>query len=120
MGMFPCTLDRPHRFQGKASALYANLAVNGSTLGSKVRMCRPHAEEVREWFEAKMHLVAVGEQVLEEDIQASITCSLCEASGPTSGLFVNMYPVGEEDRAYYADVCATCARVVELRLHLSP
>jgi len=118
--MFPCTYDRPHRFQGKASAIYSNLAHNGSTLGSKLRTCREHAAVAREFFESKMHLIAVGEQVLEEDIQTSIVCDVCETSGPTSGLFINMYPVGEEDRAYYADVCGTCAGSVVQKLHLTP
>lgn len=104
MALFPCAVGL-HRYAGQQNSAYLGLVNGSEAVRSKLRLCSRHCQDLVEWLEDTMTLVAIGDVGQNEEPDASTGCATCGASSPAWNAFANVYVRGNEPRVYFAALC---------------
>jgi hypothetical protein len=104
MALFPCVVGS-HRYVGRQNSAYLGLVNGAEAARSKIRLCNRHCQDLIEWLNEAMTLIAIGDIGQADNDVANEGCASCGASNPAWNAFANVYQAGSEPRVYFAPLC---------------
>ena len=104
MALFPCVVGN-HKYAGPQQSAYC-AALNGSFAArSKLRLCPEHVEELGQWLNEHLKLIAIGEKMVEDTWVGADRCYECQGTDIKWQLFANLYRRGEPQLDFYGASC---------------
>lgn len=104
MALFPCAVGS-HRYAGPQRSAYLGIASGGLSARSRLRLCKPHFDDVRAFCDAALGLIAIGE-ITQKDMSEDEQCPSCpEGIAGEYRAFATLYPLKEEAYVYFANLC---------------
>jgi len=105
MAMFPCSVGN-HRYQGPQQSAYLGAINGGRSERVKKRLCPQHLEDLVAFSNEHLQEIDVNSPPLP-NVSGDRQCFQCAGTGVLSwALFVNIYPLKAEPRAWYGNSCA--------------
>jgi len=104
VALFPCVVGN-HKYAGPQQSAYC-AALNGSFAArSKLRLCPEHVEQLGQWMNSNLKLIAIGEKMVDEAWKGADVCYSCSSSEIPWQLFCNLYRRGEPQLDFYGASC---------------
>lgn len=104
MALFPCAVGL-HRYAGHQRSAYLGIANGALSARSKLRLCNQHFQDLQDFCEEALHLVAIGTTSTEDDAFDTQECRNHPDRRADYRCYATLYPLQEEGRVYFATMC---------------
>lgn len=108
MALFPCAVGL-HRYAGPQRSAYLGIASGAISARSKLRCCSKHFQDLKNYLEENLTLVAIGGTTVAEDGVDTGTCDVHPDQVSEYRGYANIYPLKDEERVYFGAMCQDCA-----------